>query len=105
MTARTIAAPLAAAVLLALPAAAPARPAEPGGAVATGHPNAYALALDREADRRAGVRAAAPAGDDGGGDGTATPFVLAVAGGALLLGAASGFRGGRIVARRGAAGS
>jgi hypothetical protein len=80
-----------AAVLLAAPVTASARPADPPGSSRAAAP----------------APAAAPAAAPYEptvvhGDGVATLTVLAIAGGALLAGAASGFEGGRIVARRGA---
>jgi hypothetical protein len=93
MSTRTIAAAVAATALLGPPAAAVARPLDQGPQ--TTGPRVNVAAPVAAAAQPGGVH-------DGGGAGTIT--VLAIAGGTLLAGAATGFEGSRALTRRRALG-
>ena len=81
----------AAVLLFAAPIAAQARPADP--------PGSSRVATEERAPEPASYQPTTVVHDGG----VATVTVLAIAGGALLAGAASGFEGGRVATRRSAA--
>jgi hypothetical protein len=82
---------IAVALFIAAPATSSARPADDPHATPRG-----AVAVTATVPSTTAVRSLRPAGD---GAGLLT--VLLIAGGALLLGAATGFEGGRVLTRRG----